>query len=105
LADFKAKLDVYDVVYVHREKNLQALADLDIRPFERTAYLQSLAVEHYYRGPHPDQAGISDLWEFGVQVKGREVYIKIQLGLPSRSTICISFHLAEFPMIYPYKIV
>lgn len=103
LADFKAKLDVYDVVYLNREKNLQALADLDIRPFERTAFLRSLAVEQYYRGPHPDQAGISDLWEFGVQVKGKEVYIKIQSGLPNRSTICISFHVAEFPMKFPHK--
>lgn len=103
LADFNAKLNVYDVVYLSREKNLQALADLDIRPFERTAYLRSLAVEQYYRGPHPDQAGISDLWEFGVQVRGKEVYIKIQLGPPNRSTICISFHIAEFSMTYPYK--
>lgn len=103
LIDFKAKVDVYDVVYINREKNLQALADLDIRPFERTAYLRSLAVEDYYRGPHPDQAGISDLWEFGIRVKSSEVYIKIQLGAQSRSTICISFHVAAFPMTYPYK--
>ena len=27
LIDFKAKVDVYDVVYINREKNLQALAD------------------------------------------------------------------------------
>jgi hypothetical protein len=103
LADFKAKLDIYDIVYVSREKNLQALADLDIRPFERTAYLRSLAAENYYRGPHKDQANISDLWEFGVHVKSNEVYIKVQLGALNRSTICISFHIAEFPMTYPYK--
>ncbi|WP_345245696.1 hypothetical protein [Nibrella saemangeumensis] len=103
LTDFKAKLDLYEVTYMRRDKNLQALASLDIRPFERTAYLRSLAVENYYRGPHYDQAGISDLWEFGIQVKGKEVYIKIQLGAFNRSTICISFHIAEFPMTYPYK--
>ena len=103
LADFKAKLDVYDVVFMNREKNLRALADLDIRPFERTACLRRLAIEHYYGGPHPDQAGISDLWEFGLQMNGKEVYIKIQLGAVNRSTICISFHIAEFPMTFPYK--
>lgn len=103
LADFKAKMDVYDVVYTSRDKNLQALADLDIRPFERTAYLRSLAVENYYRGPQPDQAGISDLWEFGIRVKTSEVYVKIQVGAYNRSTICISFHVAEFTMTYPYK--
>ncbi len=103
LVDFKTKLDVYEVVYMNREKNLQALADLDIRPFERTAYLRNLAVENYYRGPHPDQAGISDLWEFGIQVKSNEVYIKIQLGAYNHSAICISFHVAEFTMTYPYR--
>lgn len=103
LADFKIKLGIYDIVYTNRVKNLQALADLDIRPFERTAFLRQLSAENYYRGPHPDQAGISDLWEFGVQVKGNEVYIKIQLGAVNRPTICISFHLAEFPMNYPFK--
>jgi len=103
LADFKTKLDVYGVVYTNREKNLQALADLDIRPFERTTYLRSLAIENYYQGPQTDQAGISDLWEFGIQVKSNEVYIKIQLGAYNRSTICISFHIAEFPMTYPYR--
>lgn len=103
LADFKTKLDVYEVVYINREKNLQALADLDIRPFERTACLKNLAVENYYRGPHPDQAGISDLWEFGIQLKSKEVYIKIQLGVYNRPTVCISFHVAEFIMTYPYR--
>lgn len=44
-----------------------------------------------------------DLWVFGKDVKGQEVYIKICYGLPNRSTICISFHVAEFPMNYPYK--
>lgn len=101
LTDFKAKLGIDDIVYINRMKNLQALADLDIRPFERTAFLRQLSVENYYRGSHADQAGISDLWEFGIQVK--EVYIKIQLGAANRPTICISFHLAEFPMNFPLK--
>ena len=38
------------------------------------------------------------LWE-----SGQEVYIKISYGMPNRRAICISFHLAEYPMNYPYK--
>lgn len=39
----------------------------------------------------------------GKDVKGHEVYIKITLGLPNSSTICISFHIAEHKMNYPFK--
>ena len=40
---------------------------------------------------------------FGKDVEGKEVYIKISYGMPNRQAICISFHLAEYPMNYPYK--
>ena len=36
-------------------------------------------------------------------VKGREVYIKIMLGGVGCQTICISFHIAERPLVYPFK--
>ncbi len=43
------------------------------------------------------------MWVFGKDIKGREVYIKISLGLENCQTICISFHLAEHNMQYPFK--
>ena len=46
---------------------------------------------------------MGEMWVFGKDVKGQEVYIKITLGLPNSSTICISFHIAEHPMTYPLK--
>jgi hypothetical protein len=42
------------------------------------------------------------MWVFGKDVKGQEVYIKITLGKGS-SALCISFHIAEHPMNYPFK--
>lgn len=33
----------------------------------------------------------------------REVYIKITLGYENGQTICISFHISEKPLIYPFK--
>ena len=42
---------------------------------------------------------------FGKDVKEREVYIKIMLGCAGSQTICISFHIAEYPLSYPFKTV
>lgn len=44
-----------------------------------------------------------EMWVFGKDVKGREVYIKIMISDHCGQTICISFHLAESPMKYPFK--
>ena len=37
--------------------------------------------------------------------KNREIYIKIMLGCAGSQTICISFHIAEHPLSYPFKTV
>lgn len=44
-----------------------------------------------------------DLWAFGKDINGEEIYIKIGLGLPNRQTVCVSFHKADFPIQYPFK--
>ena len=40
---------------------------------------------------------------FGKDIKNREVYIKIMISNVGGQTICISFHLAESKMTYPFK--
>ena len=45
-----------------------------------------------------------EMWVFGKDVKEREVYIKITLGYENGQTICISFHIAEHPLVYPFKL-
>jgi len=46
---------------------------------------------------------MGDMWVFGKDVKGQEVYIKISLGQKNSQTICISFHISEYKMKYPFK--
>lgn len=105
LNQFYAKLKVFDIVFRDdRGKNLQALAELDITPGERLSVIKKIKVEDYSEGPLMDILNrMGDMWVFGRDVKGREVYIKISLGISGSSTICISFHIAERPMCYPYK--
>jgi hypothetical protein len=103
LSDFKTKMNVFEVIYKNRNKNLQALADLEISSAKRTEILKSLEVKDYYKGPSKDRDEGPDLWEFGKIVKGKDVYIKVHMGNENRPVICVSFHLAERAIIYPFK--
>jgi len=105
LTQLKDKIKVFDVAFRPRNKNLDALAELDITAGRRLAYLMSLQSTDYYSGPKKDTYDPSkpDYYEFGIHIKGKEIYIKISLGLPNKMVDCMSFHLAEFPLTYPLK--
>ena len=99
------KIRYLDIAFRPRDKNLDALSELDITPIKRVEYLVNLKAEDYYSGPNKDNYDPCkpDYYEFGIQIKGKEVYIKISLGLPGKMVDCMSFHIAEFPMKYPLK--
>ena len=103
LNTFKAKMEVFNVVFINRNKNLQALIDLEITRVSRKEILKELKVEDYYRGPTKDADRGPDLWEFGRLYKQKEIYIKITMGVMNKPVICMSFHLAERPIEYTYK--
>lgn len=105
LYQFHEKCQVYDIVFRDdRGKNLQALAELGITANYRLTVIKSIKVEDYSEGPIVDALNkYGDMWVFGKDIKGNEVYIKISLGQPNNRTICISFHKAEYKMQYPFK--
>lgn len=106
LSDFKTKLKIYNIIYRDdRGKNLQALADLEINQAQRTEFISKLKVEDYCSGPNKDKLykNMPDYWEFGIEVKKKEVYIKISMGLHNNPVICISFHIAERKLKYRFK--
>ncbi|MDD2793090.1 MAG: hypothetical protein PHD73_07920 [Sediminibacterium sp.] len=105
LDEFKIKLKIWDVLYRDdRGKNTQTLIALELRPSERKNILENLEIEDYSDGPLPEKLyGGADMWVFGKIVKQQEVYIKITMGQPGLSVICISFHLAEHKMKFPLK--
>ena len=105
LAEFHIKMKIWKVLYRDdRGKNTQALANLELRPNDRTKILEKLKPTDYADGPLAENLNFgSDMWIFGKDIKSREVYIKITLGATDREVICISFHIAEHPMNYPLK--
>ena len=105
LKRLKEKIKVFDIIFRDdRGKNLQTLATLEITPTYRKQVVLNIEPEDYSEGPIVDTLNrMGEMWVFGKDVKGHEVYIKITFGKPNNSTICISFHIAEHPMKYPFK--
>lgn len=105
LQDFKEKMKFWDVLFRDdRGKNTQALVDLELRPIDRKAILESLETKDYSEGPHNEKLYRgADMWVFGKLVNKKAVYIKITMGAMGTSVICISFHLAQHKMNYPLK--
>ena len=105
LNQFHEKMKVFGIIYRDdRGKNQKALEILEIVPSYRKVIIENLKVENYVQGPVIDELNkLGEMWVFGKDVKGQEVYIKIMLGGEGCQTICISFHIAEHPLVYPFK--
>jgi hypothetical protein len=105
LKDFKFKLDFFQIVYRDdRGKNIQALLDLELSPHQRTETIKDLKFTNYSEGPLEENLhGGSDMWVFGKEVKGNEIYIKISIENKDCPVICISFHISDYKMKYPLK--
>lgn len=105
LREFKQKMQLTTVFFRDdRGKNAQTLADLEIRPIDREKTLLDLKIEDYSEGPSEDTLhNKSDLWVFGKEVKKNEIYIKISIGYGQSGFLCISFHISERAMQYPFK--
>lgn len=104
LKKFKVKLKIFNVVYIGREKNAQTLLEMELVPATRTEILKNLKAEDYCEGPL-DQTihGAGNMWVFGKEIKRNQIYIKVAMGKPNNSVICISFHPAEHVLKYPFK--
>lgn len=104
LNQFFPKFDIWGILYINRDKNLEALKMLGITSDMRDAVIRSLGTSDYVETIHSLMlSGHDDLWVFGKDYEGTPLYIKIAMGEPNDKTICISFHLAEHPIKYAFK--
>ena len=105
LKGLKVKMEIFGILFLDdRGKNQQALHDLEFSPAKRKEIIRSLKVEDYSQGPLDEKMrGILPMWVFGKQVKKKEAYIKVSMGIENNGAVCVSFHIAEHPMNYPLK--
>lgn len=106
LKAFKGAADVSTITYYRNQKNLDVFTVLGISQYHRTEYILGLKPSHYAQGPLEDDKGReSSWWIFGTEIEGREIYIKIQISSSRRGPkpICMSFHIADHPLSYPFR--
>lgn len=102
LRHFLPKMDVLGIFFLNRKKNQEALKILGITPSARKEIIRSIKTDDYIE-TIIDEFSFGDMWVFGKDCEGVEVYIKIALGKPNTNTICISFHTAEHPLKFAFK--
>jgi len=93
-----------EFVFVGRRTNLEALALLGITREHAESLVRALKPEGYVAGPKHDQNNTGlDMWIFGLHVSSREIYVKLQIVVEPARCVCVSFHVAEHPMHYPFR--
>lgn len=105
LKEFKLLAQERRLYIVNRLEKQNSLADLGLTKEDREDEILGLSVTDYCRGPEPDKDMPGEIWVFGREIAGREVYIKLKIAKIGSDKIakCISFHTAERPLYYPYK--
>jgi len=105
LKELKMKMKIFGILFLDdRGKNQQTLHELEISPAQRKEIISKLKTEDYSDGPLEEKMfGILPMWIFGKKVRDKEIYIKISMGTDNNPTVCISFHISDYPMNYPFK--
>jgi len=93
----------------YRAKNWDALPELGLTLNQAWQAIQRLTADNYSAGPKRDDTDpTKEVWIFGYEQEGKEVYIKLRLAQdPRRGTVknlfVWSFHRAEHAMKYPLR--
>lgn len=105
LNEFKLLIKSGAFYPVSREKNNQALISLGLTLKNQKDELLALTHENYSSGPSRDLDRPGYIWVFGKQVFQTEVYIKLKVAMrgSKKQGLCISFHPADYPVIYPLR--
>jgi len=90
--------------FAKREESLGTIARLGITIPQAKKEILGLTYEDYYRGPIPDKdCKGEEFWEFGKNICGEQVFIKLKAKSKHGVAICFSFHIPEKTIEYQYK--
>lgn len=103
LNTLNVKIDVYGMVFANRDRCQDTMRMLGISECVAKSIIKTLEPTDFSKFFEDTTQWKCELWAFGKDVNGEEIYIKIGLGSPSKKTICVSFHKADHPIKYPFK--
>lgn len=103
LNSMNVKIDIYGMVFAERQRCQETMRMLGINEIVAKSIIKTLDATDFSKYFDDITQWGCDLWAFGKDINGEEIYIKIGLGLPNRQTVCVSFHRADFPIQYPFK--
>lgn len=87
---------------MERDKNIDALIELGMLQSEVPGVLKGMTVKDYSEGPLQDRQGRDrEWWVFGPAYDGKLLYIKV--GITGGRVECLSFHKAEYQLVYPFR--
>ncbi len=119
-SDIEEFLNEFKKIANQQEKNFdfhnnieykQNLVEMGFTKTQCRQIIMDLTPSDYYRGPIPDRERSGEFWEFGKNVDGIEIFVKLKLvsyvpigeSEPVKKAKCFSFHKAHYPMTFPYK--
>jgi hypothetical protein len=91
--------------FIERPKNNFTLRKLGLTWSIFIKELLGLSVVDYCSGPDQDRDIPGDVWMFGKEINGHEIYIKLKIFYigSEKNAKCISFHEADHPIKYPIR--
>lgn len=94
-----------DLFFIKKRENNETLLDLDYELSDVVEKLLELNIQNYSETLIDDtDENPPLLFVFGIDISGKEVYIKIKVRTqPKKTIVCVSFHWAQHTMLYPYK--
>jgi hypothetical protein len=72
----------------------------------REEIILNLECKNYVQGPLADDQGLpGEVWIFGCEVNGREIYVKLKIveARGEKYAKCLSFHPSQYSLHYPLK--
>lgn len=94
--------------FIQRRKNMESLSKVGLLVDHVKEILLGLTYSDYFNGPEPEDDEDYEPGEylfFGCDVHENEFFVKFKLEqlIDNEKCICLSFHIAEKKIYYPYK--
>ncbi|MCW8935167.1 MAG: hypothetical protein OQK98_10620 [Gammaproteobacteria bacterium] len=105
LRNFKHATSERGVFIIPRDSTLLTLKQLGMTKRNLQDELLALSLTNYSKGPERDRDQVGELWIFGKVIARHEMYIKLKIfNVDSEyHAKCISFHVAKYPLLYPFS--